>query len=435
MTVETFLFLAVAFIAIVSAASMLLTENAVHSALFLIVVMVCIAFLFLMLEAPFLAMVQIAVYAGAIMVLFLFVIMLLGAEKAEVIEPRDARRLRWQSVLALALTLSFFGLAALAIQQGNLDFQTVPNQTAALRYAQFTSGPRGDLDVYLNGELILTAPEFGTTSDFMNVPAGTHTINLVPTGSAANVVLATTEVEVLPGSANTVIGYNTSGPLPIIATVNEDLSSVPERSARLVVFNATESDVSLTQINSELFIDGTRNVQTFIPAVASESASSAQIFDEGTFEWEVIEAGSESVITASGWNGRDAIITRIDDLEIERGTSQLLVVANELLDDGSARVLAVPLVSRADPAFGSPQAIGYTLFTTYMLPFQMIALLLLVAMIGAVVLTHKEPSAAAVRRRDVRRKVSRPLTTVIAAQTGTDVTQPTEEPSTQPSGD
>jgi hypothetical protein len=68
-----------------------------------------------------------------------------------------------------------------------------------------------------------------------------------------------------------------------------------------------------------------------------------------------------------------------------------------------------------------------------MLPFQMIALLLLVAMIGAVVLTHKEPAIA--RRRDVRRKVSRPLTTVIAAQTGTDVTQPTEEPSTQPSGD
>ncbi len=57
---------------------MLLSDNAVHSALFLIVTMGCIAFLFLLLNAPFLAMIQITVYTGAIMVLFLFVIMLLG---------------------------------------------------------------------------------------------------------------------------------------------------------------------------------------------------------------------------------------------------------------------------------------------------------------------------------------------------------------------
>ena len=54
-------------LAIASAAAMLLTSNAVHSALFLIVTMMCIAFLFLTLNAPFLAMIQITVYAGAIM--------------------------------------------------------------------------------------------------------------------------------------------------------------------------------------------------------------------------------------------------------------------------------------------------------------------------------------------------------------------------------
>ncbi len=52
-----------------------------HSALFLVVVMSALAVFFLGLWAPFVAMVQVAVYAGAIMVLFLFVIMLLGAEK------------------------------------------------------------------------------------------------------------------------------------------------------------------------------------------------------------------------------------------------------------------------------------------------------------------------------------------------------------------
>ena len=78
---ELTLFVIVGAIAVISAAMMLISENAIYSALFLILNFACIAFFFLMLNAPFLAMVQITVYAGAIMVLFLFVIMLLGAEQ------------------------------------------------------------------------------------------------------------------------------------------------------------------------------------------------------------------------------------------------------------------------------------------------------------------------------------------------------------------
>ena len=59
---------------------MLLSHNAVHSALFLVLNFGAIAVLYLLLHAPFLFAVQITVYAGAIMVLFLFVMMLLGAE-------------------------------------------------------------------------------------------------------------------------------------------------------------------------------------------------------------------------------------------------------------------------------------------------------------------------------------------------------------------
>lgn len=76
-----FLFIPLAVIAIWSAISMLLSRNAVHSALYLIVNFATIAVFYILLNAPFLAMVQITVYAGAIMVLFLFVIMLLGAEE------------------------------------------------------------------------------------------------------------------------------------------------------------------------------------------------------------------------------------------------------------------------------------------------------------------------------------------------------------------
>jgi NADH-quinone oxidoreductase subunit J len=84
---NTILFLILAVVAIAAAAGMLLSRNAVHSALWLIVNLAAVAVLYIVLNAPFIAMVQITVYAGAIMVLFLFVIMLLGAERLG--RPRD----------------------------------------------------------------------------------------------------------------------------------------------------------------------------------------------------------------------------------------------------------------------------------------------------------------------------------------------------------
>lgn len=97
-------------IAIVAALGMLLSSNTVHAALYLIVNFACIALMYLGLNAPFLAMVQITVYAGAIMVLFLFVIMLLGAEKAPL-----SSKLRWQSPLAVILALALMGVTTLVL--------------------------------------------------------------------------------------------------------------------------------------------------------------------------------------------------------------------------------------------------------------------------------------------------------------------------------
>lgn len=74
-------FIILAAIALASALGMLLGRNAVHSALFLVLNFSTIAVLFLVLNAPFLFVTQITIYAGAIMVLFLFVVMLLGAER------------------------------------------------------------------------------------------------------------------------------------------------------------------------------------------------------------------------------------------------------------------------------------------------------------------------------------------------------------------
>lgn len=74
-------FIILAIVAIVAAIMMVTSHNAVHSALWLVLNFSTIAVFYIVLNAPFIAMVQITVYAGAIMVLFLFVIMLLGAEQ------------------------------------------------------------------------------------------------------------------------------------------------------------------------------------------------------------------------------------------------------------------------------------------------------------------------------------------------------------------
>ena len=83
MTTDLWVFLGLALIAVASAVSMLVSRNAIYSALFLVLNFVTVAVLYLLLNAAFIALVQVTVYAGAIMVLFLFVIMLLGAERVD----------------------------------------------------------------------------------------------------------------------------------------------------------------------------------------------------------------------------------------------------------------------------------------------------------------------------------------------------------------
>lgn len=80
---DSFIFIFFAVLAIGSGLGMVLNKNTVSSALFLVLNMISIAGLYLLLQAQFLALIQILVYAGAIMVLFLFVIMLLNLDDEE----------------------------------------------------------------------------------------------------------------------------------------------------------------------------------------------------------------------------------------------------------------------------------------------------------------------------------------------------------------
>jgi len=118
------LFLILAAIAIAAALGMLLSRNAVHSALFLVLNFVTVAILYIVLNAPFIAMVQITVYAGAIVVLFLFVIMLLGAERLAGVRGGSL----WQRVLALVLAVALLIVFGVLLLQGDVagPFTTQP---------------------------------------------------------------------------------------------------------------------------------------------------------------------------------------------------------------------------------------------------------------------------------------------------------------------
>ncbi len=96
-----------------SAVGMLVSRSAIYSALFLVLNFLTVALLYLMLGAPFIALAQITVYAGAIMVLFLFVIMMLGAEKltATSLNIRSLRGLTVALGLVFAAELGLFLVA------------------------------------------------------------------------------------------------------------------------------------------------------------------------------------------------------------------------------------------------------------------------------------------------------------------------------------
>jgi NADH-quinone oxidoreductase subunit J len=102
-------FFAIAAIAVASALGLILRPNAIHGALFLVVNLGSVAALYLMLGAEFLAAAQIIVYAGAIMVLFVFAIMVLIPGKEESgPDPRRGARLLAVPVGGLLLLLLVF---------------------------------------------------------------------------------------------------------------------------------------------------------------------------------------------------------------------------------------------------------------------------------------------------------------------------------------
>lgn len=109
---ELIVFFVLAGLAVGSALAMITARNLVHGVMFMVANFAAVAVLFLLLDAPFLAAVQVAVYAGAIMVLFLFVVMLIGQREITLSERLVGQR--WLAAL-LSLVLLVGLLSTVAV--------------------------------------------------------------------------------------------------------------------------------------------------------------------------------------------------------------------------------------------------------------------------------------------------------------------------------
>ena len=123
---QEFLFYLFAVIAVVSGVAMVLHRNPVYSAIFLIITLFAFAGFFVLLNAPFVATVHIIVYAGAIMVLFLFVIMLLNLNRDPAREAGKVTRRTIGAILVLAFLVELGALFFAATANNGVN-SNVPN--------------------------------------------------------------------------------------------------------------------------------------------------------------------------------------------------------------------------------------------------------------------------------------------------------------------
>jgi NADH:ubiquinone oxidoreductase subunit 6 (subunit J) len=411
--VEVYLFIVVGAVAIIAATLMLLSDNAVHSALFLILNFACVAFMYLMLDAPFLAMVQVAVYAGAIMVLFLFVIMLLGAEQAES-ESSDLTEMagsRYHTWVALVLALVTLVAVAVGIGRGEVD-ALGDNGEPILRVVN-AAAVSEIVDVSLDGEMIGEQIPYRQSTGFFEVAAGTYVLSV--TEHESGEVLYEGEVAVeapeIVGAVTTAVVYGAGE--TDIATFTQDFSAPPERQARLTVFNAFDQAVSLQDVG--VFSrdgDGTVLASSIEPGETSLPV----LIDAGEYDSLRLVRPADEENDATSVN---AFFT-VADREFTRNSSTLFVLASQ---PGSELPVVTIAAERTMMQFGSPQAVGEMLFTRYVLPLQAVGLLLLAALVGVIVIAQRQVAGAAqpsAARRPVRRRVSRPLASVVAAQVQSD---------------
>ncbi len=440
------LFLIVSFVAVLSAGMMLTRQNAVHSALFLIVNFGCVAFLYLMLDAPFLAMVQVTVYTGAIMVLFLFVIMLLGAETT----TDQPRRMRWLGFTGTAIAIILLLVFAFPIASDMLSDEPfeAPDAQAQVRAVNAIPGGEGQIFTVMEmgfampladsvrGNVLLDAADENyadlrldalvydavgaDAAAYTSLAAGDYTISAgVGDGSYVSAPVFSEALRLPPDSAHTLLFYQNAEGLVAISLQQDDVSAPEVGTMRLTFINAVaDKEVALVDV-------GQYSARS---SLCDNSSCGALIPHRVLIEG--LPAGARATLeldagdyTLAFVDQEQNILRTMTDFTAARGAIETRVLVREPGVPGSQpNYRAVSFSASGIPAFGSPEAVGQVLFIEYVLPVMLVGMLLLVALIGVIVLARPDALAQAERRRvNRRRRVSRPLVSVLARQTGADV--------------
>ncbi|MEM9950774.1 MAG: NADH-quinone oxidoreductase subunit J [Chloroflexota bacterium] len=422
---ELALFFLLALTAIVSAAGMIYQKNAVHSALFLILNFGCVALLFLMLDAPFISMVQIAVYAGAIMVLFLFVIMLLGAEQTT---DTDARQFGWVTQAATVLGAAFlFAMAIPLVLSGGLNLPEAPGESPRLRLVHLANVTE-PVDIAI-GDTVFENVVINETTDFTEFEAGEY--DVVVTNDAGD-VLFETPLSLEPDQILTVVAYGEETLESVVAIAN-NIDSTADNTARLNVTNlSTENPLYLVDLGRD------RQLQVSSDGVIEDAVLTDAIPFGETVTIDMSD-GRYNLRFAEETGSGEYELTLIGaqrGIDIEEATEQTLIFTPDYqsVNDpqfGFRSAVETSVLPVSEP-FGSPGDIGGLLFIDYLLPVNLVGFLLLVALVGVIILTRPEVTTSRRSTLNRRRKVSRPLVSVITEQTGRDVVVDTpklEDPS------
>ena len=390
------LFLVVSFVAVFAAGMMLTRQNAVHSALFLIVNFGCVAFLYLMLDAPFLAMVQVTVYTGAIMVLFLFVIMLLGAEAT----TDTSGRLRWLGFAGTAVAIIILIIFAFPLASDMLADEKVeqPNGQAQVRVINAIPAGAGEsftlvdmgrsmtMEGLVTGTVLLESADdskedwriddvaYDYSRDaaqaYAEVDVGDYSVIAgVELAGFATSPLLVEAVTLAAGSAQTVVFYENDEGIVDVALLEDDVSAPEVGHMRLTVFNAvTDKQVSLVDIGQytdrRSLCEGS-SCSSLIPhrvlleRLPAGEQSSLEL-EEGAYNLAFVDQDQ-------------AVLRTLANYAAERGLVETRVLAREPgVAGGQASYRAAVFNAVAKPAFGSPEAVGQVLFIEYVLPVMLV---------------------------------------------------------------
>lgn len=151
-TVNGIAFVVLALATVGGALAMLIARNVVHAAFWLLEVCVATAGVYLLLEADYVAVVQLLIYAGALAILLIFTIMITLRSRDDAVRPSDF------SVLGLVLGAGFFALVAIAVIGWNPADVTFPAQAPDLvAFGKLLFNPQGWAAPFEIASLVLTA--------------------------------------------------------------------------------------------------------------------------------------------------------------------------------------------------------------------------------------------------------------------------------------